>query len=177
MAYDWISKNLYFTNMGKITVVQVDNAKTRRDLIREQTFGLACDPNAGFLFYSVITRPAKIVRTFLDGTNRTEIVRQGLSLPYTLSIDFEATRLYWADAHMSKIQYSDFNGNNLVTSVSSALVMPISIAVYKYYLFYVDFRLSNIYKTSKYYGLSPNVLRSNLNNVFQIKVSQVFYKF
>ena len=107
----------------------------------------------------------------MDGTNRTEIVRQGLSLAYALSVDYEASRLYRADAHMSKIQYADFNGNNLVTLVSSALVMPISIAVYKYYLFYVDFHLSNIYKTSKYYGLSPTILRANLNNVYQIKVS------
>ena len=149
----------------------MDNIRTRRDLIKEQTYGLACDPNAGYLFYSVITRPAKIVRTFLDGSNRTEIVRQGLSLPYALSVDYEAARLYWADSHLSKIQYADYNGNNLVTLVSSALVMPISIAVYKYHLFYVDFRLSSIYKTSKYYSLPPSLLRANLNNVFQIKVS------
>ena len=146
MAYDWISKNLYYSNGGKITVVQVENTRTRRDIIKEQTFGLACDPNAGYLFYSVLARPAKIVRTFLDGSNRTEIVRQGLSLPYTITVDYEASKLYWADSHLSKIQYSDFNGNNLVTLVSSALVMPISLVVYKYYLFYVDFRVSSVYK-------------------------------
>ena len=80
-----------------------------------------------------------------------------------------------ADAHMDKIQCSDFNGNNLLTLVYSALVMPISIAVYKYYLFYVDFRFSNIYKTSEYYGLSPSMLRNNLNKVYQIKVIVIIY--
>ena len=35
MAFDWIAKNLYFTNSGKITVVQYQNPKTRRDLIRQ----------------------------------------------------------------------------------------------------------------------------------------------
>ena len=169
MTYDWIAKNLYFSNSGRITVVQVDNPKIRRDIIREQAFALVCDPNAGFLFYTVITRPAKIVRVFLDGTNRTEIVRQGLSLPYTLSIDYSASKLYWADAHLSKIQYADFNGNNVVTLLSSALVMPISLTVYKYYAFYVDFRLASVYKTSKFFGMSPMILRQNLNNVYQIK--------
>lgn len=63
LAYDWISGNLYFSNLGKITVVKVQSPKTRRDLIRQsQVNALAVDPNNGFLFFSSLNRPAKIFR-------------------------------------------------------------------------------------------------------------------
>lgn len=171
LAFDWISRNLYIINTGKLTVVQVNNPKNRRNLIiQTQLYGLALDPNNGFLFFSSVNRPAKICRAFLDGSNSTVIVERGLSLPYTLSLDYQNKKIYWGDAHLNKIQYSDYNGNNIITLISSNLITPTSIFVFKFNLFYNDFRTMNIYKTSKYYGVSSTAISSNLNNLFQIKV-------
>lgn len=90
MAYDWISKNLYFTNLGKISVISYNNPKQRRDIISaSRVFGLAVDPNAGYLFYSTIGRPAKIMRTFLDGSHPKVIKQQGLVLPYAITLDYK----------------------------------------------------------------------------------------
>ena len=91
MAYDWVSKNLYFTNLGKISVVRVAQPKQRRVIIAEpQIFGLAVDPNAGYLFYSTLSRPARVVRTYLDGTGAKVIAQQGLSLPYAIALDYQS---------------------------------------------------------------------------------------
>lgn len=177
MAYDWVSKNLYLTNMGKITVVQSDNPKTRRDIVRQpQVYGIAVDPNSGFLFYSTILRPAKIIRALLDGTNATVICQRALSLPYSISVDYVTKRVYWADAQVAKIQYSDYSGNNPYTLVTSGLAMPISILVHKFYLYYVDYRLSSLYKTSKFHSVSPTLLRNNLNNLYQVKLYSSDYQ-
>ncbi len=171
MAWDWISKNLYFTNSGKISVIQYSNPRNRRDLIRlSQVFGLAVDPNAGFMFYTTISRPAKVFRSYLDGTNTTVLVSRGLSLPYSISIDYQLKKVYVADLHLSKIIYFDYNGNNLIALTSVSISMPISIAVYKYNLFFYDLRLTTIYKMSKFHAYSPSVLRSGINNVYQIKL-------
>ena len=63
LAYDWISGNLYFTNLGKITVVKIQFPRVRRDILRQsQVIALAVDPNSGFLFFSSVSRPAKILR-------------------------------------------------------------------------------------------------------------------
>ena len=157
--------------MGKISVIQYDKPKLRRTIISQsQVFAIAVDPNAGYLFYSSITRPAKIFRSYLDGSNVKVIRQQGLSLPYSLSVDYENKRLYWSDSHLSKIQYSDYDGNNTVTLLTSRLVVPVSISVYKYNLFYIDMQLASIFKTSKYYGSSATLLRANLNNLYQLKV-------
>lgn len=78
--------------------------------------------------------------------------------------------MYWADSHLSKIQYSDYDGNTTSTMHISRLTMPISLAIYKYSLFYVDFRLRTIFRTFKTYGTTSTELRTNLNFLYQIKV-------
>jgi low density lipoprotein-related protein 2 len=174
LAYDWISKNLYFTNGGnKIVVVKLNsNVKWRRELItNSQVFAVAVDPNTGYLFYSSVMRPAKIVRCYLDGSNCRVIRQRALSLPYSISLDYAMKRVYWADSHLGKIEYADYDGNQTTTLVSSRLVMPISIAIYKYNLFYADLIMSTIFKTSKLYASSsPIVLRQNLNQLYQLKI-------
>lgn len=171
MAWDWIGKNLYFTNNGKISVVQYSNPKNRREIIKQtQVYGLAIDPNAGYLFFSTINRPAKISRAYLDGTNVTVLQQRGLSLPYSVTIDYQSKKVYWADSHLSKIQYCDYNGNNLNTLIGSSISSPISIVVYKYNLYFYDLRLSTIYKSSKFFANSPTILRSNVNNIYQMKI-------
>lgn len=172
IAYDWISKNLYFTDFNKITVVQYDNVNTRRNIITVQgrLFDIAVDPNAGYLFFADVRRPAKIYRAFLDGMNVTVIKQRELAFPQSLSLDYSWKKVFWADTHLSRIQYSDYNGNNLVTLTTAPTINPISIFVYKYSLFYIDGTRATIYKTSKYYASSPTVLRSNINGLLKLKV-------
>jgi low density lipoprotein-related protein 2 len=171
MVFDWVSRNLYFTNVDKISVIQVDQPRHRRDIIyMRQVFALALDPNSGYLFFSTLDRPANIYRSFLDGTNLTVIVQRGLSMPYSLSVDYVAKKLYWADSNLAKIQYSDFNGQNLVTLFSAGLAQPISLALYKFNLFFLDSRLNNLYKASKVYSTQPVLIRSNMNGAYQVKI-------
>ena len=49
--------------------------------------------------------------------------------------------------------------------------MPTSIAVYRWNLYFIDFKLSSIMKISKSYGTSRTVMRSNLNYLYQLKVA------
>ena len=95
LAYDWIAKNLYFTHSDRISVVAYNNPKQRRDVIHDDNIiALAVDPNAGYLFYSSMKRPAKIIRTYLDGSNRKVIAQQGLWLPYAITIDYQGFALF-----------------------------------------------------------------------------------
>ncbi len=172
LAYDWIAKNLYFTDFNKVTVVQIENTLTRRDIIRTQgrLFQIVVDPNAGFIFFSDVRRPAKIFRAFADGTNMTAVRSRELSLPQALTLDYQMKRLYWADANLAKIQYSDYSGNNLFTLTTQTLGNPVSLFLFKQYLYFVDSRTSSLYKVYKYFGASPSTIRSNLNNLDKVRV-------
>lgn len=174
LAYDWISKNLFYINNDQIMVVKLSNLKKRRALVnKEQLEGFAIDPSSGFMFYSSIARPAKIFRSFLDGTNETLIIPRGLSLPYSLELDREQKRLYWSDSHLSLIQYSDYNGENIRTLLQSPLFVPFTLLVFRHNLYFVDIKQNSIYKTSKSFALTPTLFRSNLKNVHSIKMREV----
>jgi len=81
-----------------------------------------------------------------------------------------AKKIYWADAHLRKVQYSDYNGNNTRILQLPRLAMPTSMAVYKNDLFYADFQLRTISKTYKTYGTTSTLIRANMNSFYQIKV-------
>jgi len=172
LAWDWIGKNLFFSNGPAISVVSYLNPRFRRELIREQSqiYALTVDPNAGFMFYSTLNRPAKIFRAYMDGKNVSVLQQRGLARPTSISLDYALRRVYWVDAQLSKIQYCDYNGTNVVTLTSVGISMPVSVVVFKFSLFVYDARLATIFKTSKYFANSPSILRANLNSVFQMKM-------
>ena len=172
LAYDWISKNLYFTDMNRVTVIQVENPNTRRDIIVQQgrLFEIVVDPNVGYIFFANVQRPAKIYRAYLDGMNLTAIVQRELSMPQSITLDYQTKKIYWADSHLGKIQYSDYNGRNIVTLSTVSTINPTSIFIQGFSLYYIDNRISTIYKTTKYYAAFPMPLRSNINNLLKLKV-------
>lgn len=177
IGYDWVSKNLYvIADNNQIKVVQLSNINNKRILLKlpsgSRLFDLALDPNTGYLFFTNIQRPARILRTCLDGTNLTTIRQRELSLPQSLTIDLQFKRLYWADAHLSKIQSSDYNGNSILTYQIQGLSRPISLVIYKQYLYYNDYRTSSInriWKSSTSFT-SPTIVRSNVNGLDKLKV-------
>ena len=62
---------------------------------------------------------AKIERASMDGSNRKVIIKDNLTWPNGLAIDFDKKRLYWADAGTRKIEYSNLDGKGRVTLISS----------------------------------------------------------
>lgn len=53
-----------------------------------------------------------IERAGMDGSNRETIVSHNLTWPNGLAIDYDNARLYWADAGMKTIEYSNLNGDD-----------------------------------------------------------------
>ena len=60
-----------------------------------------------WLFWTNWGAVAKIERINTDGSNRVDVIRSGLHWPNGLTHD--GTHLYWADAHLDKIEMCDFN--------------------------------------------------------------------
>ncbi len=97
-------------------------------------------------------------------------------MPFGLSVDYLGKKIYWSDANFGKLQYSDFNGQNLVTLLSSGLGTPVNLAVYKLNVFFVDTRLASVLRVSKFYSAAPQILRSNLNGMHHIKIWATDYQ-
>ena len=88
------------------------------------------DLRVRFVFFSTINRPAKIYRMLSDGSNRLIIVPNELGAPYHLACDYPAKRLYWTDGTLSRIQYADYNGRNILTLRGRSISHPFGIAIF-----------------------------------------------
>ncbi|KAG7275698.1 hypothetical protein CRUP_011325 [Coryphaenoides rupestris] len=99
LAYDWISKNLYWTDpqYRSISVMKLAD-KSRRAILRNLQHP-----------HSIV---AKIMRAWCDGSHAVSIVNTTLSQPNGLAIDWSAMRLYWVDAFFHKIEHSGFDGQD-----------------------------------------------------------------
>lgn len=99
------------------------------------------------------------------------MLRQGgIGLPYSLSLDYATRKIYWSDSQLKRIQFCDYSGNGVQTLFSSSLVMPGSLVVFRYNVYFVDAALMNIIKISKYASFSQTVFRTRLSGLNQIKV-------
>ncbi len=56
--------------------------------------------------------PAKIERAGMDGSSRSVLVQDNLMWPNGLAIDQQRGLLYWSDAGVKRIEYSDLSGLN-----------------------------------------------------------------
>ena len=65
-----------------------------------------------------------------DGTNRNIIVPNELATPYHLTCDYSTNRLYWTDGALSRIQYSDYSGQNIRSLRGRTVSHPFGIAIY-----------------------------------------------
>lgn len=66
--------------------------------------------SAGYMYWSDWGEKQKIERASMDGSDRKVLVSKNLTWPNGLAIDFEKSRIYWADGGTKKIEYSDLNG-------------------------------------------------------------------
>jgi low density lipoprotein receptor-related protein 5/6 len=70
----------------------------------------------------------RIERAYLDGTGRRVLVRRDLQWPNGLVVDYEDNVLFWADAHLNRIELCDFRGRNRRVVVNS-IATPYGLAL------------------------------------------------
>ena len=94
----------------------------------------------------------KIEQAAMDGSSRRSVVRGSLGWPNGLTIDQSTNRLYWADAKLDKIEFSDLNGGNRQLVLSSAAnIHPFGLTFYQGMLYWT-------------YWISRSIARLDLRN-------------
>ncbi|CAH2009921.1 unnamed protein product [Acanthoscelides obtectus] len=138
LAFDWISRNLYWTSLekGSIKVVKLANTSLVKTLIWNTTYNpgsIAVDPISGYMYWahwsSTTPENGRIDMAQMDGKNRKVFLDHNIHWPSGLAIDQEAKRLYWTDKHLKNIQSIDFDGTNRRVETVMALESPAGLAV------------------------------------------------
>lgn len=52
----------------------------------------------------------KLERAFMDGSNRVELVKNGLGTPTGITVDIVTQRVYWSDSHFDTVETVTYSG-------------------------------------------------------------------
>ena len=110
-----------------------------------------------------------IRRAEMDGSGPA-VLLSGLSNPHGITIDFDTSRLYWAEYGNQKIQSSDFQGKEMRTIATLADDVPWGIAIMQdrvYWGTQGPQRLQSVTKA----GEDMRTLYDGVSNVHQLVVA------
>ncbi|XP_058889689.1 low-density lipoprotein receptor-related protein 2-like isoform X2 [Acipenser ruthenus] len=173
LAFDWISKNLYWTDprYRSITVMKLAD-KSRRAIVQNlnNPRSIVVHPVMGYIFWTDWYRPAKIMRAWCDGSHALSIANTTLGWPNGLAIDWSALRLYWVDAFFDKIEHSTFDGlNRLTLDRVTQMSHPFGLTIFGAYAYFTDWRLGGIVRVRKTDGGEMTVIRRGISHIMHVK--------
>ncbi|OXB76843.1 UNVERIFIED_CONTAM: hypothetical protein H355_002536 [Colinus virginianus] len=173
LAFDWISKNLYWTDprYRSISVMRLAD-KSRRAIVQNlnNPRSIVVHPVIGYIFWTDWFRPAKIMRAWSDGSHGLPIVNTTLGWPNGLAIDWSSLRLYWVDAFFDKIEHSTFDGLDRRTLERiTQMTHPFGLTIFGGYAYFTDWRLGGIVRVRKSDGGEMTIIRRGISNVMHVK--------
>ncbi|KAF0030311.1 hypothetical protein F2P81_017042 [Scophthalmus maximus] len=115
-------------------------------------------------------RAAGVYRSYMDGTNVSCIVSEGVRWPNGITADDRW--LYWTEAYSDRIERADFNGGQR-SVLMDGLPHPYAIAVFKNDLYWDDWSRMGIFKAPKAGSQSNELIVGRLTGVMDLKI---FYK-
>ena len=178
MAVDWVGRKLYWLDRHTqhLSVSQLDG-RYRKALLTgiDDPRAIALHPGIGYIFFTSWHLQAYIGRIGMDGSNFTRIVAVNngdkLAWPNAITIDYFSERIWWADAHLDYIAYSDFDGQNK-KMILEGLAVPhvFALSVMDDYLYWTDWNKKAILKAHKFTGADYTVLRNTTHRPYDIHV-------
>ncbi|XP_067102176.1 sortilin-related receptor isoform X3 [Osmerus mordax] len=176
LTFDPISRLLYWVDAGaqKIEVSNPDG-DLRHTLLNssvlEHPRALVLLPGESLMFWTDWgDHAAGVYRSFMDGSNVSCIVSEGVRWPNGITAD--ERWLYWTEAYGDRIERADFNGGQR-SVVMEGLPHPYAIAVFKNDLYWDDWSRMGIFKAPKAGSQSNELIVGRLTGVMDLKI---FYK-
>ncbi|KAL4217440.1 Low-density lipoprotein receptor-related protein 2 [Mactra antiquata] len=174
IAIDWIARKLYWIdakNVGLfVSELNGTNIKTllSKSILRRPR-ALVVNPFSGYAYWSDWSKDAYIGSIGLDGSNPTMVITRKLGWPNALTIDYETNRLWWADAHLDWIEFSNVDGTNRHV-VRRNVPHPFAIAVFEDWIYWTDWNHLTIEKCHKYTGENHTILLNTTHRPMDIHV-------
>ncbi|XP_039986583.1 sortilin-related receptor isoform X1 [Xiphias gladius] len=176
LTFDPISRLLYWVDAGaqKIEVSNADGDLRHTLLnssILEHPRALVLLPGESLMFWTDWgDRAAGVYRSYMDGTNVSRIVSDGVRWPNGITADDRW--LYWTEAYSDRIERADFTGRER-SVLMEGLPHPYAIAVFKNDLYWDDWSRMGIFKAPKAGSQNNELIVGRLTGVMDLKI---FYK-
>ncbi|XP_046809386.1 low-density lipoprotein receptor-related protein 1 [Lucilia cuprina] len=176
LAYDWLSSNLYWGGVKSFYVAPVANMSKIVTLpLKAEAMSLALNPIDGYMFWSHWTagnKKASIFRAWLDGSHRDMLIEstddKPMKWPLSLVVDVQHKKLYWCDVRESVIERMNFDGTDREIIFKDEQYHPISIALHKGTIYWVDNKNGTV-KTFSIHHLSGMVKNNTHSQLFSFE--------
>ncbi|XP_071823426.1 low-density lipoprotein receptor-related protein 2-like isoform X4 [Apostichopus japonicus] len=160
LAIDWVGRKVYWVDRVKdvMEVAELDGS-LRKTLLHEGLFqprGLVVDPREGYVFWTDFGLDPYIGRKGMDGKGETiEIHGEKIIFPFGLSIDYVSNKLFWVDAHLDYIGYSDFDGENfhiIPSQEGETYFRPFAVTVFEEFIYWTEWSEMTVFRSHKFTG-------------------------
>lgn len=177
LAYNPITKHLFWTSNNEASIRSLDmsnithDPKTNAGLVKEliklkptdKPRGIAVEPCLAMIYWTNWNPlSASIQRAYPSGYGLESIITTDIRMPNAITLDYQAKKLYWADARYDKIERADYDGRNRVVLAHSTPKHPFAMAVYGDLLFWTDWILHAVIRANKYSGSDVLWLRNDI---------------
>ena len=102
----------------------------------------------------------------MDGQDRIALITTDLTSPYGITIDYMEQKIYWVDAFLDKIEYSNTDGSNRVTLTTLpegfGLGVPYSLTLDGDFLYWSEWDTNSLYSVHKTEGGNVSQIFSDL---------------
>lgn len=107
----------------------------------------------------------------MDGSNLTRILtwKDDIAWPNALTIDYITERLFFADAHLDYIAFTDLEGHHRRIVLSGTSVPHVfALTVFDDHIYWTDWNLKTINRAEKFSGANLTVLRNTTHRPYDI---------
>ncbi|XP_022241765.1 low-density lipoprotein receptor-related protein 2-like [Limulus polyphemus] len=177
LAVDWIGRKIYWLDRisKHLYVAELDGTNRKTLLGRgiSDPRALAVHPGIGYIYMTDWGHHSYIGRIGLDGSNFSRLItfEDKLVWPNALTIDYFSNKIFWADAHLDHIEFSDMNGQNRHIVIQGRKVPHVfAITIFDDMMYWSDWNLKGLYKAHKFTGESFHVMRNTSHRPYDIHI-------
>nr|BAE93218.1 vitellogenin receptor [Rhyparobia maderae] len=161
LEVDWITGNIYFTDLEKKHIGVCNNNGSLCTVIVnediEKPRAIALLPNEGLMFWTDWGKSI-IAKAGMDGSNPKEFVSSGLEYPNGIAVDYHYSRLYWVDGKIAVIESIKLDGSDRRLILKDVVKHPYSISVFENTLYWSDWHGRDIQACNKFTGKEHRVI-------------------
>lgn len=176
IAVDWIGRKLYWLDRHSknLDVAELDG--TRRKTLKTgiaDPRALVVHPGVGYLYFTSWHLQAFIGKLGMDGSNFTRILdwTNDIAWPNALTIDYFTDKLYFADAHLDYIAFTDLEGRHRHVVLSGNSVPHVfALSLFDDYVYFTDWNLKAISRANKFTGKGLQVLRNTTHRPYDVHI-------
>uniref|UniRef100_A0A8C8DGT3 Low density lipoprotein receptor a n=1 Tax=Oryzias sinensis TaxID=183150 RepID=A0A8C8DGT3_9TELE len=162
IAYDWVHKNLYWTDSIRSTISVATADGSHRKTLFHQDDGFIYI----FLYWTDWGNPAKIEKGGLNGGGRSALVTDSIVWPNGITLDLLNQRLYWVDSKLHTLSSIDVQGGGRRTLIidEHKLAHPLGLTVFEERVFWTDVGNNAIFSANRLTGEDTRPVAEHLHS-------------